>query len=236
VATHDVAGRKGESLRYCLVEEAATLVWLANLGTIELHPFLALAAHPDEPTALVVDLDPGPPASLLASARVALLVREVLAGHGLATFVKTSGSLGLHVYAPLQPGYTFDDTKAVARALAALLAAREPALVVGNVSRAERAGRVFVDWVQNDASRSTVAAYSLRATPWPLVSTPVTWDEVESAVATGRAERLLFGPRQVLDRIDRLGDPFAPTLSGGGRLPSATDLHDQGLADREKTR
>jgi bifunctional non-homologous end joining protein LigD len=98
---------------------------------------------------------------------------------------------------------------------------------------------VFIDWVQNDASRSTVAAYSLRATPWPLVSTPVTWDEVEAAVADGRGDRLLFGPRQVLDRIQRLGDPFAPTLDHRGRLPSVTQLRDGAsgpIAERRKTR
>jgi bifunctional non-homologous end joining protein LigD len=122
-----------------------------------------------------------------------------------------------------------------AGALAERLAALQPELVERTVSRAQRAGRVFIDWVQNDASRSTVAAYSLRATPWPLVSTPLTWPEVEAAVADGRGERLLFGPRQVLDRIQRLGDPFAPTLAGRGHLPSPTDVWPD-LANRRETR
>jgi bifunctional non-homologous end joining protein LigD len=232
VSTHDVTGKKGESLRYCLVDEAATLAWLANLGTIELHPFLAMADRPDEPTALVLDLDPGPPASLVASARVALLLRDILADLGLAAVVKTSGSIGLHVYAPLAPGHTFEATKAAARVLADVLARREPELVVNTVSRAARAGRVFIDWVQNDASRSTVAPYSLRATPWPLVSTPLNWDEVGEAVTARRADRLLFGPRQVVDRIARLGDPFERALSPGGRLPTFEDLARDGLARR----
>jgi bifunctional non-homologous end joining protein LigD len=232
VSTHDVRGKGGEPLRYCLVEEPATLAWLANLGTIELHPFLALAHRPDEPTALVLDLDPGPPASLVASARVALILREFLAALGLAAVVKTSGSLGMHVYAPLAPGHTFEATKGVARALAELLAKREPDLVVNTVSRSQRAGRVFIDWVQNDASRSTVAPYSLRATPWPLVSTPLTWDEVREAVAAGRGDRLLFAPREVLDRIGRLGDPFEAALSHGGTLPTLEDLARDGLAAR----
>jgi bifunctional non-homologous end joining protein LigD len=224
VSTQDVRGKAGEVFRYCLVEEPATLAWLANLGTIELHPFLALANRPDEPTALVLDLDPGPPASLVASARVALILRDLLTAHGLTAAVKTSGSLGLHVFAPLEPGHTFDATKAVARALADLVAKRAPDLVVGTVSRSQRAGRVFIDWVQNDASRSTVAPYSLRATPWPLVSTPLAWDEVEAAVSTRRADRLLFGPREVLDRIERIGDLFAPMLGAGGKLPAPDDL------------
>lgn len=232
VSTFDVIGKAGESLRYCRVEEPATIAWLANLGTIELHPFLALAERPEEPTALVFDLDPGPPASLVACARVALLLREILEVHGLTPVVKTSGSIGMHVFAPLVPGHGFEATKAVARALAGLLAEREPDLVVGTVSRARRAGRVFIDWVQNDASRSTVAPYSLRATPWPLVSTPVTWDEVESAVSARRADRLLFGPRQVLDRIERLGDPFAAPLGARANLPSVSDLDRDGLAER----
>jgi bifunctional non-homologous end joining protein LigD len=232
VETHEVVGKAGESLRYCLVEEPATLAWLANLGTIELHPFLAMADRPFEPTVLVLDLDPGPPASLLASARVALLLRDILEGHGLRALVKTSGSLGMHVYAPLTAGHTFDATKAVARALADLLASREPDLVINAVSRSRRAGRVFIDWVQNDASRSTVAPYSLRATPWPLVSTPLAWDEVADAVADGRVDRLLFGPRQVLDRIERLGDLFGPVLEGGGILPAPEALLNPGVASR----
>ena len=236
VSTLDVTGKTGDELRYCLVDEPATLAWLANLATIELHPFLALAERPDEPTALVLDLDPGPPASLIASARVALLLRHILEKHGLAAVVKTSGSLGMHVYAPLAAGQTFEATKSVARALADLLAKRQPDLVVNSVSRAQRAGRVFIDWVQNDASRSTVAPYSLRATPWPLVSTPLTWDEVEAAATTRSAARLLFGPRQVLDRIERLGDPFQGALAADGMLPAAADIAADGLSESGKIR
>jgi bifunctional non-homologous end joining protein LigD len=234
VETHEVRGKGGETLSYCLVDEAATLAWLANLGTVELHPFLAVAARPDEPTALVLDLDPGPPASLVASARVALLLRDILAASGLDSVVKTSGSLGLHVFAPLRPGHSFEATKAVARALCERLAASHPDLVVSSVSRAKRAGRVFIDWVQNDASRSTVAAYSLRATPWPLVSMPVTWEEVERAATTGRGEALLFSPAAALERISRFGDLFEPVLSPGGTLPDVSDVVEEPLASRAK--
>jgi bifunctional non-homologous end joining protein LigD len=219
VTTHDVRGQRGETLRYCLIDERATLAWLANLGTIELHPFLALARKPDEPTALVFDLDPGPPASLVAAAQVALLVREVLREHELDGTVKTSGSLGLHVYVPLAAGHTFGETKWFARRIADRLSATAPNLMIGNVSRARRTGRVFIDWVQNDPNRSTVAAYSLRGTPWPLVSTPVTWDEVETTATRARPELLLFGPLQVLERVRRFGDLFEPALQRTYRLP-----------------
>jgi bifunctional non-homologous end joining protein LigD len=215
----EVRGRRGEVLRYCVVENVAALAWVANLGTIELHPFLGTVERPGEPTSLVVDLDPGPPAALLASARVALEVRELLVAAGLDPLVKTSGSIGLHVMAALEPGHTFTETKAAVGLLAKRLADRLPELVVRRIDRRERAGRVFVDWVQNDESRSTVAPYSLRATPWPLVSTPVTWEEVEAAVVAGRGELLLFGPESVLDRVVRVGDLFARILVRSGSVP-----------------
>ncbi|MFL5679708.1 MAG: non-homologous end-joining DNA ligase [Chloroflexota bacterium] len=228
MSTLDITGKGGETLRYCRIEDEAALVWAANLGTIEIHPFLATVDRPSEPTVLVVDLDPGPPASIVASARVALLVRDVLAPLALEAFPKTSGSVGMHVYVPLAAGHTFERTKAFARALGRVLARRAPELVIDRVSRAERANRVFIDWIQNDESRSTVAPYSLRATPWPLVSTPVTWAEVEAAAASGRAERLLFGPSDVRDRVDRLGDLFAPVLTGSGVLPDPSTIGDAG--------
>ncbi len=217
--TYDVEGRRGETFRYCMVDDVAGLVWMANLGTVEVHPFLATVDRPDEPSFLVFDLDPGPPASIVECCRLALVLRDVLAADGLATVVKTSGGAGLHVYVPLASGHTFARTKAYARAIADVLAARRPDLATSRIARRERAGRVFVDWVQNDASRSTVAAYSLRAMPWPLVSTPVTWSEVEAVAASGRAERLYFGPAEVLTRVDRFGDLFAAALEGTSRLP-----------------
>jgi bifunctional non-homologous end joining protein LigD len=208
--TFDVAGRAGRTWRYCVVDDTAGLAWTANLGTLELHPFLSTIERPTEPTALVLDLDPGPPTGLLACARVALLLRSRLASAGLDAVPKTSGSVGLHVYVPLAPGHTFERTKAFARSLAASLAAEHPDLVTNVIDRSRRAGLVYLDWIQNDASRSTVAPYSLRVTPWPLVSTPITWEELEDAVGSSRPESLVFTPRDVLARIDRFGDLFAP--------------------------
>ncbi len=223
---HEVRGRRGESLRYCVVNDVPSLVWVANLGTIELHPFLSQADRFDEPAALVFDLDPGAPAGLLECSAVALRLTELLDRLGLAAFPKTSGSLGLHVYVPLASGHTFEQTKAFARAVAGALAERHPEGVTDRMTRSFRRGKVLVDWLQNDPTRSTVAPYSLRAMPWPIVSTPLDWTEVERALATGRGERLVFGPDDVIDRLARLGDLFRPILElrhrlDAGRLPSS---------------
>lgn len=208
----EVAGKAGQRLRYVLVNEEAALVWVANLGTIELHPFLARASSPDEPRVLVFDLDPGAPASLLECAAVASMLRERLAALGLEAFVKTSGGNGLHMYVPLGGGHRFEATKAFARSLARELEAAEPARVISRMKKAERAGKVFTDWGQNDRSKSTVAPYSLRATPAPLVSTPLEWDELAAALRAHDSTRLVFGPEDALARLDRLGDLFRPVL------------------------
>jgi bifunctional non-homologous end joining protein LigD len=198
-------GKAGRLLRFCVVEDTASLVWVANQAAVELHPFLWRIAAPREPTQLVLDLDPGPPAGLLEAARVALAVRPILEGVGLPAYVKTSGSLGLHVHAPLEDSL---DTKSVAREIARIAAAQHPDLVVGRVDRAARAGKVYVDWLQNDPTRQTVAPYSLRATPTPLVAAPLHWEEVERALSRGRDDLLRFGPEDVLARIEREGDLF----------------------------
>jgi bifunctional non-homologous end joining protein LigD len=219
-----VDGKRGQRFRYCLIDDVAGLLWAANLGTIEFHPFLATADARGEPSWLVFDLDPGPPAGLREAATVALAVRDHLASAGLQTVAKTSGSLGLHVYAPLARGHSFAQTKAFGRAFAAVLAARRPELVLDRVDRTARAGRVYVDWVQNDQSRQMVAPYSLRVTQWPSVSTPVSWDEVEEAAKgrrTGGRPPLRWRPEEVLERVSRSGDLFAPALSPGGVLPQA---------------
>lgn len=205
VATHELRGKGGERLEYCVIEEAATLAWLANLGTIELHPFGWMIDQPGRPSALVLDLDPGPPAGLADCARIALTARERLVGLGLDPVVKTSGGLGLHVAAPLAPTESFDDAKAAARRLAGDLADAHPELVVTRIARAARSGRVYVDWIQNDANRQLVAAYSPRATPIPQVSTPLRWEEVEAA-AEGRLTPLRPSWAGLLDRLERYGD------------------------------
>jgi bifunctional non-homologous end joining protein LigD len=217
--THTIHGQRGQIFHYCLVNDVPSLLWAANLGTIEFHPFPWTVDRPPQPSALVLDLDPGPPAWLLEAAALALRLRAELATLALPAWIKTSGSLGLHLYVPLEPGQGFEAAKAFARQLADVFAYREPDRVTAEMRRGDRPGRVYIDWLQNVGSRSTVAPYSLRASHWPTVSTPLEWHEVEDAVNTGRAELLLFGPSQALARVAERGDLFEPVLGRGARLP-----------------
>lgn len=205
----ETSGRGGRILRFCLVDGLASLVWVANNGALEVHPFLWRTDEPRVPTQLVLDLDPGPPAGLVEAARVALLARPLLEEVGLAPLVKATGSLGLHVHAAVPEPM---DTKALARAIAERLAHEHPDLVVGEMKRAVRAGRVYVDWLQNDPTRQTVAPYSLRGVPVPTVAAPLRWDEVERAVEDGRPQLLVVTPGDALERIERDGDLFAALL------------------------
>lgn len=217
--TLDLPKVGGAPQRFCLVNDLPALLWVVNLATIELHPFLAYGHRPEEPTAAVFDLDPGQPADVVECCRVALHLRAALDGLGLSSFPKTSGAVGLHVYVPLNTPHRYSETKAFARTLAAFLAQEEPELVVDRQARRLRGGKVLVDWLQNDPTRSTVAAYSLRGTAWPTVSTPVSWDEVGETAATGRGEMLTFTPERVLPRLEAHGDLFAPVLQLEQALP-----------------
>jgi bifunctional non-homologous end joining protein LigD len=217
----------GRRHRHCVVDDVSTLLWVANQGTIEVHPFLFDADRPDAPLVVVFDLDPGPPATLADACRIGMRVRELLEQAGLRAFAKTSGAAGLHVYVPLNEPHTFDETKAFARAFAAILV-RERDDVVDRQSRALRAGKVLVDWLQNDPFRSTVAPYSLRATREPTVSMPVTWDDVARG-ADGSTAPMLPGPNEALARLARDGDLFDDVLRLRQRLPgSGTGAHDVG--------
>lgn len=212
-------GGRGRGRDYCLVNDLPALVWVANLGSVELHPLLSCRDDLRTPTMVIFDLDPGPPARLLDCAAVALLLRDVLGGLGLVSCPKTSGSWGMHVCVPLNSPVGYDETKAFARAVASLLTARHPDRVIARSDRAARAGLVFVDWGQNHANKSTAGVYSLRAQPHPLVSAPLSWDEVDAAVASGDEAALLFDAGRVLDRIDRRGDLFRPVLDVTQTLP-----------------
>jgi len=205
-----------------VVDDLPTLVWVANLAALELHTRQSTVDAPDAPTALVLDLDPGPPAGVLDCAEVAVTLHALLSSLGLGAVVKTSGGKGIHVGVPVS-GATSDDTKALARALGRLLQKRDPARVTIAMRKDLRTGKVFVDWSQNDRHKTTVAAYSLRANPRPTVSTPVTWDELDDALVAGDADRLTFAPPAVLDRVSRLGDLYAANLGPGPRLPVLGD-------------
>lgn len=209
----------GTRWQFCALDDLPSLVWAVNLATVELHPFFFEAERPSEPTAVVFDLDPGPPADVVDCCQVALLLREMLAGAGLAAFAKASGSVGLHVLVPLNAPHSWAGVKAFARRAAGRLAAELPNEVVDRQSRALRRGKVLVDWLQNDPTRSTVAPYSLRAYPVPTVSAPLTWEEVELCAARKRPELLTFEPAGVLERIERHGDLHEPVLDLVQELP-----------------
>ncbi len=205
---------------YCLVQEPATLAWLANLAAIELHPSLARAPDLAHPTAVVFDLDPGPPAGLPECAEVALVLAELFERLGLQSVVKTSGGKGLQLYVPLnEQRATFEQTKHFARRIAGLLEARLPELVVSQMAKRLRAGKVLIDWSQNDEHKTTVAVYSVRAGERPTVSTPLAWEELRAAHAAGEAAQLVFDPAAVLARVAEQGDLFAPLLGVRQQLP-----------------
>jgi bifunctional non-homologous end joining protein LigD len=210
----------GDPQDYCVLHDAAGLLWAANRSTVELHPLLMRADEPESPTSVVFDLDPGPGVDLLACCRVALVLRDALEGVGMRSFVKTSGSVGIHVVAPLNTPATFGATKDFARLVARTIRASMPNLVVDRQARDARAGRVLVDWLQNDRRRSTVAPYSLRAARAPVVSMPLAWDEVERALATSSEAPLWYSPRAALERADAVGDPFSQVQTLRQELPS----------------
>lgn len=219
VATAKVV-HKGDAIEFCVVDDVATLVWLANLAALELHPQLHVAEDPERPTVMVFDLDPGAPAGLLECCAVALRLREVLEDLGLRCFPKASGLKGLQLYVPLHSGASYDDTKAFSRGLAKVLERERPKEVVSRMRKDLRAGKVFIDWSQNDQIKTTVCAYSLRAHERPRVSAPVAWAEVEHALDAHDREGLVFEAEQVLARVRRHGDLFAQVATLKQELPA----------------
>jgi bifunctional non-homologous end joining protein LigD len=207
------------TVHYILADDLPTLVWLANLAAIELHPSLALAKEITCPTMMVFDLDPGPPASIVQCCEVGLWLREIFDHFGLQSFPKTSGSKGLQIYVPLNTTTNYDSTKTFAHALAQWLEQEHREMVVSDMKKQIRTGKVFVDWSQNDEHKTTVAVYSLRARERPTVSTPVTWQEVEQTLKKKDANLLVFEARQTVSRVEKLGDLFAPVLELKQRLP-----------------
>jgi bifunctional non-homologous end joining protein LigD len=217
VASASVASERHGSIEFCTIDNAQTLVWMANRAAIEYHTYLFRAGAEDRPTMLVFDLDPGPPATLVDCLEVALVLRDLLAGLGLTAYAKTSGGKGLHLGVPLR-ATTFAAVKAFARSVAEAMA-RQDQRVISSMAKAARAGKVFIDWSQNDHGKTTACAYTLRAGERPTVSTPVSWKEVEQALRRRKPELLRFEAGQVLARVRDLGDLFAPTLKATQRLP-----------------
>jgi bifunctional non-homologous end joining protein LigD len=207
------------SIDYTLAQDRPTLIWLANLADIELHTSLALAGHPERPTMLVFDLDPGPPAGIVECCEVALVLRGLFSQLGLESVIKTSGSKGMQMYVPLNGPVTYEQTKPFARRIAELLEQRLPELVVSRMTKRLREGKVLVDWSQNDEHKTTVTVYSVRARERPTVSAPVSWEEVQTCRDARDPESLTFDTEQVLSRVAESGDLFAMLLSTRQELP-----------------
>jgi bifunctional non-homologous end joining protein LigD len=214
VPTFPVELERGKrTVHFCLTQEPAALVWTANLAAIELHPGLAIVENWQQPTVMVFDLDPGPPAGLTACAEVAVMLRDALASLGLQSFLKTSGSKGMQLYVPLNTETDYEQTRAFSLALAQVLERQHPKLVVTNMNKELRPGKVFIDWSQNSSFKTTIAVYALRARERPTVSTPVTWDEIDDP------ESLRFETQDVLARVEEHGDLFEPVLTLKQQLP-----------------
>jgi bifunctional non-homologous end joining protein LigD len=211
-------------INYVLPNDLATLVWVANLASIELHPSLSLAKDIDCPTVIAFDLDPGPPATIVQCARVGIWLRDIFQHFGLKSFPKTSGSKGLQVYVPLHTPTSYDETKPFAHALARLLETEHPELVVSDMKKALRTNKVLVDWSQNDEHKTTISVYSLRARERPTVSTPVSWDEVERCLKKKNPNLLVFDAKDVLERVSKVGDLFRPVLEMKQKLPKLAGL------------
>jgi bifunctional non-homologous end joining protein LigD len=212
--------KAGKVLDVIVLDDVASLVWAANISTIELHPYLGTADDFDTPTTLVFDLDPGEPADLVTCCEVGLALRELLTVMGLRSWPKVSGAKGLHVHVPVDGAGGFERTRTVAQAVAELLAQQLPHLVITNMNRAKRSGRVFIDWTQNHPWKSTIAPYSLRGFSYPTVAAPVTWDEVAQAAATRDIGALLFLMTDLPARLDAYGDLMADAASLRQTLPA----------------
>jgi bifunctional non-homologous end joining protein LigD len=212
------------NINYILADDLPTVVWMANLAAIELHPSLSLAKDIVCPTMMVFDLDPGPPANIVQCAQVGLWLREIFEHFRLQSFPKTSGSKGLQIYVPLNTPLSYETTKPFAHALARLLEDQHRELVVSDMKKELRKGKVLVDWSQNDEHKTTIAVYSLRAREHPTVSTPVKWEEVERLVKKKDAGLLVFEADHVLKRVEKMGDLFEPVLKLKQKLPALSGI------------
>jgi bifunctional non-homologous end joining protein LigD len=214
VRTADVpTSEPNGEVTYAVVCDLPTLVWAANLGTIEFHVPLWRAGRrrrlPGPPDFIVFDLDPGEGTTLIECSRVALLIEEVLRERGRETRVKTSGSKGLQVYATIEGRPSWEKSRADAHGIATMLEQEHAELVTSNMRKSLRRAKVLIDWSQNHPAKTTVGAYSVRARAQPTVSTPVTWDEVRKCLKSGNPAALEFTTSDVVTRVNKRGDLFA---------------------------
>ena len=219
VETAEIPQDDGERMTVCLVNNLETLIWAENLASVELHVPLARANSPEIPDSMIFDLDPGNGASILECARVALILRDLLSEMGLSSYVKTSGKKGLHVYVPLnRKETTFEDSKTFSKAVAGIVQKHHPDLMTAKMAKKERNEKVFINWSQNDASKTTICVYSLRAREKPIVSFPLEWRELENS-GNGDPERLQITHTEALSRAEKKGDLFREVLVKEQKLP-----------------
>jgi len=218
--TADVPYGSHKHLTACLINDLESLIWVENLASIELHVPLARAASPHTPDSVVFDLDPGDKADVLDCARVALILKALLAGMKLTGLVKTSGKKGLHMYVPLNSGkITYDDTKKFSKAVAGIMQRNYPDLVTAKMAKESRKNRVFINWSQNDASKTMVCVYSLRAAEKPFVSFPLAWKELEKLLEQNDPGKFRVTYSEALARAGKNGDLFSEMLGKKQRLP-----------------
>jgi len=208
-------GRSADGdVEYAVIDDTPALIWAANLAAIEFHVPLWHAGRrgslPGRPDHLVFDLDPGPGTSVVECCRIAGLIADRLSSGKREPVAKTSGAKGMQVYVTLPARTGWDAARERALGIAQSIQRERPELVVTNMKKQLRRGRVLIDWSQNHPAKTTVAAYSLRGGADPTVSTPVTWDEVRECERGGDPDRLRFTAGQVLDRVESRGDLFTP--------------------------
>lgn len=220
VKTFPVFSDEAKTIDYILINDLPTLVWTANLANLEMHPFLAKAPRLERPTMVVFDLDPGDGADILRACEAAFLVKDLLDRLALCSYAKVSGSKGIHIHVPLNTKATYEATRPFAKSIALSLATDHPKLIVSEMPKSKRAGRVLIDWSQNSEHKSTVAVYSLRARiDGPFVAMPVAWEELEKALKSRDGSALCFEPKTALVELQKTGDLFAPLLNLKQTLP-----------------
>jgi bifunctional non-homologous end joining protein LigD len=198
-----------------LVDDVAGLLWLANRGAIEWHPWTSRLPHLATPDQAIFDLDPGDQAGFTSVLQAARLLHQELERLGLRGYPKTSGGRGLHVYLPIAPSYRYEQVRGWVKNLGEKLAAANPSLIASAGGATHRGRRIAVDYAQNSIGRNAAAPYTVRARPGAPVSTPLTWDEVDDDALDPSDFTLATVPA----RVARLGDLFAPTLRADQKLP-----------------
>ncbi len=194
-------------INFILVEESATLAWLANQACIEMHPWLSRASSVDYPDFIVFDLDPSPGNSFEQVRTIALLTRQVLNELGLCSYIKTSGSQGLHVYLPVQNKYSYEKVRDFARTVAEIICTMQPDIATVERTVRKRGAKIYVDYMQNVKGKTLCSVYSVRPRPGATVSAPLHWDEVNNINPSD------FTIKTILPRLQKLGELFAPVLS-----------------------